>query len=127
MQALCKLPTETINFERETILKQKNTEIEARLENIRQKALETATKAGGKVVGEAVQLRDGQISETFSEVLNLAKNQVLIYSPWVNQTVVNETFITLLHKLANRGVWILIGHGIARRKEDEDKPIPPEV
>ncbi|MEH2386740.1 MAG: hypothetical protein V7K14_13380 [Nostoc sp.] len=127
LQALCKLSTETINFEREAILKQKNTEIEARLENIRQKALETATKAGGKVVGEAVQLRDGQISQAFLEVLNSAKNQVLIYSPWVNQAVVNEIFLTLLQKLANRGVWILIGHGIARRKEDEDRPIPPEL
>ncbi|WP_373528046.1 hypothetical protein [Nostoc sp.] len=132
LQALCKLSTETINFEREAILKHKNTEIEARLENIRQKALETATKTSEKVdnstvLGEAIQLRDGQISQAFSEVLNSAKNQVLIYSPWVNQAVVNEKFITLLQKLANRGVWILIGHGIARREEDEDKPIPLEL
>ncbi|WP_256090805.1 hypothetical protein [Nostoc sp. KVJ20] len=131
LQALCKLSTEAINFEREAILKQKNTEIEARLENIRKKALEIAAKASdkidkSKVLGEAVQLRDGQISQVFSEVLNSAKSQVIIYSPWVNQTVVNEKFLTLLQKLANRGVWILIGHGIARR-QDEDKPIPPEV
>ncbi|MEH1836840.1 MAG: hypothetical protein V7L29_33575 [Nostoc sp.] len=132
LQTLCKLSTETINFEREAILKQKNTEIEARLENIRQKALEAATKAGNKVdsstvLGEAVQLRDGQITQTFSEVLNSAKGQVVIYSPWVNQTVVNEKFLTLLQKLANGGVWILIGYGISRRQEDEDKPISPEV
>ncbi|MEH2330570.1 hypothetical protein [Nostoc sp.] len=132
LQSLCKLSTETIHFEREAILKQKNTEIEARLENIRKKALETATKDSGeidkyKALGEAVQLRDGQISQAFSEVLNLAKSQLLIYSPWVNQAVVNENFIILLQKLANRGVWILIGHGISRRQEDEDKPIPPEV
>lgn len=132
LQALCKLSTETINFERQAILKQKNTEIEARLEKIRQKTLEAATKATGegdnyKALGEAVQLRDGQISLAFSEVLNSAKSQILIYSPWVNQAVVNEKFLNLLQKLANRGVWILIGHGIARRQEDEDKPIPPEV
>ncbi|WP_244945011.1 phospholipase D-like domain-containing protein [Nostoc sphaeroides] len=132
LQALYKLSTETINFQREAILKQKNTEIEARLEKIRQKALEAATEATGegdnyKALGEAVQLRDGQISLAFSEVLNSAKSQILIYSPWVNQAVVNEKFITLLQKLANRGVRILIGHGIARRQEDEDKPIPPEV
>ncbi|BDI15971.1 hypothetical protein ANSO36C_17730 [Nostoc cf. commune SO-36] len=119
-------------FEREAILKQKNTEIEARLEKIRQKALEAAAKATSeednyKALGEAVQLRDGQISLAFSEVLNSAKSQVLIYSPWVNQAVVNEKFLNLLQKLANRGVRILIGHGIARRQEDEDKPIPPEV
>ncbi|WP_392481627.1 hypothetical protein [Nostoc sp. C110] len=132
LQALCKLSDETINFEREAILKHKNTEIEARLENIRQKALKPAKKAGKKVdkspvVGEVVQLRDGQISQAFSEVLNSAKNQVIIYSPWVNQAVVDEKFLTLLQKLANRGVWILIGHGIARRQEDEEKPISPEV
>ncbi|MBD2509564.1 hypothetical protein H6G91_20085 [Nostoc muscorum FACHB-395] len=132
LQALCKLSTETINFEREAILKHKNTEIEARLENIRQKALKPAIKAGKKVdkspvVGEVVQLRDGQISQAFSEVLNSAKSQVIIYSPWVNHAVVDEKVLTLLQKLANRGVWILIGHGIARRQEDEEKPISPEV
>ena len=132
LQALCELSTKTINFEREAILKQKNTEIEARLENIRKKALENPAKSSNQVDnstvgGEAIQLRDGQISQVFSEVLNSAKSQVLIYSPWVNQTVVNEKFLTLLQKLANRRVWILIGHGIARRQEDEDEPIPPEV
>ncbi|MBW4454975.1 MAG: hypothetical protein KME55_20925 [Nostoc indistinguendum CM1-VF10] len=132
LQALCKLSTEAINFEHQAILKHKNTEIEARFENIRQKALETAANSSKKVdhstaLGEAVQLRDGQIYQAFSEVLNSAKNQILIYSPWVNQAVVNEKFLTLLHKLANRGVWILIGHGIARRQEDEDKPISPEI
>ncbi|MFN6529750.1 phospholipase D-like domain-containing protein [Nostoc sp. ChiSLP03a] len=132
LQALCTLSTETINFERETILKQKNTEIESRLEKIRQKALEVATKSGKKVdnspvLGEAVQLRDGQINQAFSEVLNSAKHQILIYSPWVNQAVVNDKFITLLQKLANRGVWILIGHGITRQLENEDKSISSEV
>ncbi|MEH2343254.1 MAG: hypothetical protein V7K22_16645 [Nostoc sp.] len=132
LQALCKLSTETINFESEAIFRQKNTEIEARLENIRQKALKAATVNNVKIdnstgLVEAVQLRDGQISQAFSEVLNLAKHQILIYSPWINQVVINDKFITLIQKLANRGVWILIGHGIARRQEDEDKPIPPEV
>ncbi|MHC5910264.1 MAG: hypothetical protein ACYTXE_04545 [Nostoc sp.] len=128
LQTLCKLSTETIDFEREAILKQKNTEIEARLENIRQKSLKAGDKVdNSKVLGEAVQIRDGQISQAFLEVLNSAKSQVLIYSPWVNQAVVNENFLTLLQKLANHGVWILIGHGIARQQENEDKPIPPEI
>ncbi|MEH1855818.1 MAG: hypothetical protein V7L11_30100 [Nostoc sp.] len=128
LQTLCKLSTETIVFEREAILKQKNTEIEARLENIRQKSLKAGDKVdNSKVLGEAVQVRDGQIAQAFLEVLNSAKSQVLIYSPWVNQAVVNEKFLTLLQKLANRGVWILIGHGIARQQENEDKPIPPEI
>lgn len=132
LQKLCKLSNEAINFEREAILKQKNVEVEARLEKIRQKALENPVKTSNNVdnytaVGEAIQLRDGQIAQAFIDVLNSAKNQVIIYSPWVNQAVVNEKFLALLQKLADRGVWILIGHGIARREEDEDKPISPEV
>ncbi|MCF2148157.1 hypothetical protein IQ276_017335 [Desmonostoc muscorum LEGE 12446] len=132
LQRLCKLSNEAINFEREAILKQKNTEVEARLEKIRQKALERAIKVSEKVdnttpIGEAIQLRDGQIAQAFIEVLNSAKNQVIVYSPWVNQAVVNEKFLTGLQKLADRGVWILIGHGIARRQEDEDKPMSSEV
>ncbi|WP_335092400.1 hypothetical protein [Nostoc sp.] len=125
LQTLCKLSNETINCERET---KKNTEIEARLENIRTKAIKTATKSDKKsVLGEAIQLQNGQSSQAFLEILNLTKSQVLIYSPRVNQAVVNEKFLTLLQKLANCGVWILIGYGIARRQEDEEKPIPPEV
>ncbi|MBN3960084.1 hypothetical protein [Nostoc sp. NMS8] len=128
LQTLCKLSIETIILEREAILKQKNTEIETRLENIRQKSLKAGEGVdNSKVLGEAVQVRDGKISQVFLEVLNSAKSQVLIYSPWVNQAVINEKFLTLLQKLANRGVWILIGHGIARQIENEDKPITPEI
>ncbi|WP_026104162.1 hypothetical protein [Anabaena sp. PCC 7108] len=122
LQALCELSDETINFERETILNQKNDEIESRLEKIRKQVLETGQKQGS-----AVQLRDGQIAQAFLEVLNSAQHQILIYSPWVSQAVVDEQFLTLLQKLVNRGVWILIGHGIAQREEDEDRPIPAEV
>ncbi|MEH1841388.1 MAG: hypothetical protein V7L20_22190 [Nostoc sp.] len=128
LHALCKLSTETINFQSEAILKNKNYEIEARLEKTRQNVLETAIKATGKldsykVLGEAIQLRNGQINLAFLEILNLAKSQIIIYSPWLNEAVFNEEFLTLLQKLANRGVWILIGYGIARRQEDEDKSI----
>ncbi|BAZ24708.1 hypothetical protein NIES4073_56060 [Kalymmatonema gypsitolerans NIES-4073] len=132
LQALYKLSDETISFERKATLNQKNAEIEARLEKIQQKALETARLASAEqkkinLSGTVVQLRDGQIPQAFSEVLNSAQHQILIYSPWVSQKVVDEQFLLLLQTLANRGVWILIGHGIARRQEDEDKPIPAPV
>ncbi len=124
LQSLCELSDETINFERQAILNQKNSEIEVRLEKIRQQALENSLSAEQ---GTAIQLRDGQISQAFSEILNSAKRQILIYSPWITQAVVDDKFLNLLQKLANRGVWILIGYGIARRQEDEDKQIPPEI
>ncbi|WP_414583298.1 hypothetical protein [Scytonema sp. PCC 10023] len=132
LQALCELSDETITFERKATLNQKNAELEARLEKIDQKALETARLASGKQKkinpsGTVVQLRDGQIPQAFSEVLNSAQHQILIYSPWVNQAIVDEQFLHLVQKLVNRGVWILIGHGIAQQQEDEDKPISTQV
>jgi hypothetical protein len=99
LRSLCKLSEEVINFEREIILNQKNTGIEFRLEKIRQQTLETAQKTG-----TAVQLRNGQIAEALLEVLNSAKYQILIYSPWINQAVIDDKFITLLQKLVNRCV-----------------------
>ena len=132
LPALCELSDETINFEREATLNQKNAEIEARLEKIRQQALEnvrlkSVEQDNTTVAGTAVQLRDGQIPQAFSEVLNCAQHEILIYSPWVSQAVVDEQFLQQLQLLANRGVWILIGHGISRQQENEDRPIPLEV
>ncbi|MEA5505296.1 hypothetical protein VB735_19710 [Halotia wernerae UHCC 0503] len=127
LQLLCELSDETINFERQVILNQKNSEVEARLEKIQQQALENITQNSSSEKSTAIQLRDGQISQAFSEVLNSAKHQILIYSPWITQAVVDEKFLTLLQNLANRGVWVLIGYGIAQRQEDEEKPIPPQI
>lgn len=132
LKALCELSEEIIAVEREATLNQKNAEVEARLEKIRQQALETARQerqpqADSPEAGTAVQLRDAEIHQAFLEVLNSAQHQILIYSPWVSKEVVDDKFLTLLQNLANRGVWILIGHGISRRLEDENKPIPPEV
>ncbi|MBH8553467.1 hypothetical protein I8751_14005 [Nostocaceae cyanobacterium CENA357] len=123
LQSLCELSDETINFERQAILNQKNLEIEVKLEKIRQQALKNSLSEQGT----AIQLRDRQIPQSFSEVLNSAKRQILIYSPWITQAVIDDKFLSLLQKLVNRGVWVLIGYGIARRQEDEDKQISPEI
>ncbi|WP_414562578.1 MULTISPECIES: hypothetical protein [unclassified Anabaena] len=104
LSALCKSSNETIDFERESALKHKNVEIAARLAKINQNQ-------------NAVQLRDGQIATTCLEILNAATNQILIYLPWLNQTVVEPEFLNLLQKLANRGVWIIIGYGISPEQE----------
>lgn len=132
LKNLCELSEETIAVSREATLNQKNAEVEARLEKIRQQALETAKQqkqepqADSPQAGTAVQLRDGEIHQAFLEVLDSAHNQILIYSPWVSLAVVDDKFLQILQNLANRGGWILIGYGISRRQEDE-QPIPPEV
>ncbi|OUL21256.1 hypothetical protein BV375_29865 [Nostoc sp. 106C] len=120
LDALCKSSNKSINFEQEAVLKYKNSEIEAKLEKIRQQALKANTK-------QVIQLRDRQINQTFLEIVNRAKHQIIIYSPWVNQVLVNEEFLNSLQQLAKRGVGILIGWGIAQRQEDEESPILLEI
>ncbi|CEJ46512.1 phospholipase D-like domain-containing protein [Umezakia ovalisporum] len=110
-QALCKLSNEAINIERESTLNHKNIAIESTL---------------AKVINPAFKLRDGEIIGTFEEVLKSAKRQIIIYFPWLSQAVINQEFLTLLQKLANGGVWILIGYGISQQA-DAELSISPAV
>ncbi|MDZ8055987.1 MAG: hypothetical protein RMX68_004985 [Aulosira sp. ZfuVER01] len=113
LDAVCKLSNKSINFEQEAVLNYKNSEIEARLEKIRQQALEVNKK-------QVIQLRDRQINQTFLEIINKAKHQIIIYSPWLN--IVDEEFLNLLQQSAKRGVGILLGYGIR-----EEQQISPEI
>ncbi|BAY13046.1 hypothetical protein [Calothrix sp. NIES-2098] len=108
LDAVWKLANESINIEQEVALKYKNIEIEARLEEIQQQALEVNKK-------QVIQLRDRQIYQTFLEIINTAKHQIIIYSPWLN--IVNDEFLHLIQQLAKRGVWILIGYGIEEQQQ----------
>lgn len=137
LQNLLYLSDETIAAECEELLDRRNQEVEARIQKIEQQAIETVKElreAGIQVASKGSQekdqvilLRDSQIRQSFLETLRKGNHQVLIYSPWVSKEVVDDEFIQLLQNLANRGVWILIGHGISRRQQDETRPIPPQV
>ncbi|MEZ2249980.1 hypothetical protein [Microcoleus sp.] len=137
LQNLLYLSDETIAAEREELLDRRNQEVEARIQKIEQQAIETVKELretgeqvaskGSQEKDQVILLRDSQIRQSFLETLRKGNYQVLIYSPWVSKEVVDNEFIQLLQNLANRGVWILIGHGISRRQEDETRPIPPQV
>jgi hypothetical protein len=137
LQTLLYLSDETIAAEREQLLNQRNKEVEDRINKIEQQAIETVKELretgkqvppkGSKEKDQVILLRDIQIRQAFLETLRGGNHQVLIYSPWVSQEVVDNEFIQLLQNLANRGVWVLIGHGISRRQENESRPIPPQV
>ena len=143
LNALCELADEEIKHQCEEILNNKNAEVEERIEKIRQKAREIAVQRmqklsgdsselksaelSGTEVGTAVQLRGSEISSSLKEILTNARREILLYSPWVSAKVVNNEFIEHLRKLANKGVSILIGHGISGSEAAEDRPIPPQV
>ncbi|MGD1714598.1 hypothetical protein [Dapis sp. BLCC M172] len=127
------LPPESIASQTESILELKNQKVEERLQKIQQKAneiIKQTRKKGRKTLpknSEFILLRDRQIRPEFLSTLKAATQQILIYSPWVTEEVVDQDFMQLLQKLANNGVWILIGYGIAEKQAEETKPMSPEV
>jgi hypothetical protein len=75
----------------------------------------------------AIQLRDVEIRPAFLKALEEAQEQIIIYSPWVNEQAVDDDFVSLLETLVKKGVRILIGHGIGQHEQREDRPIPPAL
>ncbi|MBW4574156.1 MAG: hypothetical protein KME08_02605 [Aphanothece sp. CMT-3BRIN-NPC111] len=142
LNVLCELTDEEIQHQCEAILKYKNAEVEERIEKLRMYVQETniqlnaeqessseikSSKVKNPEAGTAVQLRGSEISSALNEILNNARREIILYSPWVSAKVVNKEFIERLKKLANKGVSILIGHGISSTQAAEDRPIPPTV
>ncbi len=71
-------------------------------------------------------LRDGHIRPRFLQALQSAQYTVLIISPWISEQVVDEAFKQKLRELAQRRVQIIVGWGIARSRELEER-VPPET
>ncbi len=122
LKKICKLSDEPL--QEEATLNQKNLEIEARIEKIRQQAIKTARQKSAEqektsISSKVVLLPDREVTQAFKDILSSAQHQVLIYSPCLNQAVVEEQFLQMLEKLAKQGVWILIGYGIS--------PLTPDV
>lgn len=113
--------------EEEYISLETNEVIEARQEKIRKKEVEEFNKQKGGEKSEFVLLRDRQIRPEFLSAIKAADKQILIYSPWASEEVIDAEFIKLLQKVAKSGVWILFGYGIARTEEEETKPISPKL
>ncbi|QIR39140.1 hypothetical protein HCG51_22125 [Tolypothrix sp. PCC 7910] len=119
---VCKSLNTASNFEIEATLNHKNKEIESRFNKIRQQALESNIKPSTKSQkssgsGNVIQLRERHINQTFLEILNAAKFQIIIYSPLVNQVIANKEILEVLEQAAKRGVSILIGYGISPQTE----------
>lgn len=67
-------------------------------------------------------IKDREIRPKFLELIQNAKNQIVIISPWMSDAVVDDEFIGMLQDAANRGVTTLIGWGIAQSENYEDRP-----
>jgi hypothetical protein len=134
LKTLCGLSDET--FVQEEELQSENSTqdplVEERLEDIRQQAIsQLRSKVKGQTLekdaGTAIQLRDIEIRPAFLKALQEAREQIIIYSPWINEQVVDEAFLSLMDKLVQKEVRILIGYGIGQDEKREDRPIPPAL
>jgi hypothetical protein len=134
LKTLCGLSDQTFAQE-EGLQSQDSTQdslVEERLGKIRQQAsnqlrLKVAGRTLDKDVGTATQLRDVEIRPAFLQALQNACEQIIIYSPWINEQVVDDAFLSLLEKRVQQGVRILIGYGIGREEGKEERTIPQNL
>ncbi len=66
-------------------------------------------------------LRGAEIKKEFLECLKKAKAYLLIQSPWISDSVVDDEILSLLSKLAEKNCKIFITWGISRKMETEDR------
>lgn len=67
--------------------------------------------------------RGKNIKPVFEKSLELPKEQIIIISPWINETVVDRKFIKKLKELALKNVRIIIGWGFNDTLENEKRPV----
>lgn len=131
LNSLCDLSDEEIKSQCKQVLQYKNEEVEARIDKIRQQALlninNKQQESSNTQNGTAILLRGKKITQEFENAIESASQEILIFSPWISKKVVDNQFIRRLKKLAQKGVWILIGYGISQNEEDENRPMPEEV
>lgn len=131
LKKLCGL-TDDVLTQEESIPPEEDTEVEQRLQKIRQQAvIQRRLQAQGQVfetaAGTATQLRDIEIRPAFLKTLREAREFIIIYSPWVNEQVVDEEFLALLEDRVRQGVRILIGYGIGHDEAKEERPMPASL
>lgn len=66
-----------------------------------------------------------EIRPEFLKQLRQSEYFVMFISPWVTEEVIDDVFISDIHKLAQKNVFVLIGWGINRTKERENR-VPPK-
>ncbi len=106
--------------------------VEERLESIGQQAMtQMRLQRAGEIPEQdaktVLQLRDVEIRPAFLDALQEAREQIIIYSPWINEQVVDDDFLSLLESRVQQGVHILIGYGIGRHEKKEERPLPPDL
>ncbi len=119
LNALCKLTDEELERQCQAAFKNKNAEVETRIESIRQRAKQEQS--------QITQLRGSAISQELDRVIENINYQLLIYSPWISRKVIDNHFVKRLKRLAAKGVWILIGYGIAAKEDEEERKVDPQV
>jgi hypothetical protein len=83
-----------------------------------------ATPTGG---GTVRLLRDGEIRKAFINSIAQAKQEILLFSPWISDQVVDGELLNRFRQAAQRGVFTIIGHGITSTPDKDDRPVPPAV
>lgn len=126
LEKLLDISEDFINREKEILWNQRNEEVENRIKQIENQYLNVVEQKTETIEGIRL-IRDREIRKVFLNTIKSAKEEIIIYSPWISESVIDNQFIDILQKLVNKGVSIIIGYGISRNESDEDRPISPQI
>jgi hypothetical protein len=133
LKTLCGV-TDDMIMQEEARLKEASPEerlVDERVEAIRQQVAQQQRlkqdRQAAAEAGTARQLRDEEIRPAFLQALRGARKQIIIYSPWINEQVVDDEFLGLLQDRVRQGVHVLIGYGIERSEHQAERPVPIEL
>ena len=68
--------------------------------------------------------RKHEIRPEFLKLLRSAHREVIIFSPHITEQAVDDELFGIFKELAERNVWILLAHGLARSMDREERPFP---
>jgi hypothetical protein len=71
--------------------------------------------------------RGEDIKPVFEKCLEIPKEQIIIFSPWINENVVDTHMINKFKKLAKKNVQILIGWGFNNNISSEKSPLSSKL
>jgi len=126
LHKFCKLDDDELQTMCELISQHHNAEVQEIINKLRNQHIEQLSNQQEKtnsITGTVQQIRGATITEEFEKLLEQAKQEIIIYSPWISKNVVNDEFINKLRKIVNKGVWVLIGYGISQTEGGEERKI----
>ena len=85
------------------------------------KALESELDALQKILAGNRVVQSNEHRQVLIDALGNAQQIVIIVSPWISRDATDQEILKLMREAIQRGVWVVIGYGMPRRPDRQDR------